>query len=141
MNAAMKTATLRDCEGSDFSGIFSLWAAVGMLSPERGDNAETIRKTIAHGGRLLVYKESHQVIGSVWITNDTRRLYLHHLAVHPDWQKQGLGRRLFNEALAIAKDLGMQLKLEVHQDNVPARKLYDSSMTVLEGYVVYQRRI
>jgi ribosomal-protein-alanine N-acetyltransferase len=48
------------------------------------------------------------------------------IAVHPDAQGRGMGRRLLSDALSVAAAAGCDvLHLEVASDNVAARALYD----------------
>ena len=98
-------------------------------------------ETLKKGGAILSLWEGDAVLGALWITDDGRRLYLHHMAVHPDHRRKGLGRRLLKEGLAMARRLGRQPKLEVHETNLGARELYSSEgFTDLEGYVVMINR-
>jgi len=64
------------------------------------------------------------VIGTAWLTCDARRFYLHHVGVLPSHQRRGLGARLTAAAQAIARERGLQIKLEVHRDNHTAREIY-----------------
>lgn len=47
-----------------------------------------------------------------------------HLATAPEFRRQGLMRRLLSEVLA-RKEVGLQVWLEVHEANGPARQLYE----------------
>lgn len=75
--------------------------------------------------------------GTIWLTNDYRRLYIHHMAVLPEFQNQGIGRYLLQKAIEIADNQGLQAKLEVHSDNATALNLYRSmGFLELDGYLV-----
>jgi len=116
----------RDYQAGDWAGIKELWMATGLDNPLRGDNAAMIERTLAQGGRFLVLaaEGGGPLAGSVWLTQDGRRFYLHHFGIRPDLQGQGLGRRLLAEALDAVRPAGLQVKLEVHRDNVRAQNLY-----------------
>ncbi|NLA44985.1 MAG: GNAT family N-acetyltransferase, partial [Candidatus Cloacimonetes bacterium] len=89
---------------------------------------------------LLAYMDAI-LVGTIWLTNDYRRLYIHHMAVLPEFQKQGIGRSLLQEAIQIADKQGLQAKLEVQSDNAAALNLYRSmGFKVLDGYLVMIRR-
>jgi ribosomal protein S18 acetylase RimI-like enzyme len=120
----METTKLRDFTEADFDSLGRLWAATGVGNPARGDTLDSIRRTLASGGRLLVLDDGGEVVGSCWLTDDARRLYVHHMAVAPALQGQGLGARLLEKAIDIAADKGLQMKLEVHHDNARAIALY-----------------
>ncbi len=54
-------------------------------------------------------------------------LNVHDLAVHPDFRGQGVGRLLLGEVARAAGRLGcVKITLEVYEDNLSARKLYES---------------
>jgi ribosomal protein S18 acetylase RimI-like enzyme len=56
------------------------------------------------------------------------------LAVHPDYQKQGIGRRLIEEILGVANGLSLRrLWLTVHEDNYAAIHLYEHMGFDVEG--------
>ncbi len=58
--------------------------------------------------------------------------YLQRVAVHPDWQGQGMGRSLIRAAARAAKRSGSKaMLLNTQAENTPAISLYDS-----EGYVL-----
>jgi ribosomal protein S18 acetylase RimI-like enzyme len=95
---------------------------------ERGDNLEVIQNTLALGGCFLVmvHVPDQMIIGTSWITNDGRRLYLHHFGIDPIWQRKGLAKKLLASSLEFAKSVNLQIKLEVGDDNLAALKLYSN---------------
>ncbi len=109
-----------------YAEIISIWDKTGISNPERADSFDSIQRTLEHGGILLLAYMDAILVGTIWLTNDYRRLYLHHMAVLPEFQKQGIGRSLLQEAIQIADKQGLQAKLEVHSDNAAALNLYRS---------------
>lgn len=60
-----------------------------------------------------------------WVV--AQEMHILNLAVHPQHRRQGIGRRLLQEALAYARALGaVTAWLEVRPSNTPARTLYES---------------
>jgi [ribosomal protein S18]-alanine N-acetyltransferase len=116
--------TLRDFRDEDFTALGELWTATGVGNPARGDTLENIKRTLAAGGRLTLLVKDGRIAGSVWVTDDARRLYVHHMAVAPDLQGRGLSKPLLESAVRTAKERNLQMKLEVHRDNVRAIALY-----------------
>ena len=117
---------IRDYQTIDYQKLMHLWDVTDMNTPGRGDNEQTIKQTISIGGKLLLmFNESESsIIGSSWLTTDGRRLYLHHFAILPEYQGKGLSKPLLSKSLDFAKEIGQQIKLEVHENNTPARSLY-----------------
>lgn len=101
-----------------------MWEATGLSNRARGDNENTIRETLALGGRLLLLWMGSRLAGTSWITTDGRRLYLHHFGIHPDFRGTGLSHPLVKASLHIARERNMQIKLEVHRNNAAAINLY-----------------
>ena len=119
---------IREFKETDFPQIAGLWAELDLGSAKRGDSLDVIRRTLGHGGIFLVMEAvpSGEIIGTSWMTNDSRRIYLHHFGIAPACQRQGLGKALLQASLGRAKTTGLQIKLEVHRDNQAAISLYRS---------------
>lgn len=117
---------VRDYWAADYPHVAEIWKQSGISTPGRGDTAEVIENTLRRNGRLLVLvdRDRDTVVGTSWLTNDGRRLYLHHFAIAPEYQGRGLSKPLLGESLKIAKAIGLQVKLEVHRDAHKALDLY-----------------
>ncbi len=120
---------VRDYWAADYPHVADIWERTGISTPGRGDTAEVIENTLRRNGRLLVLvdKASDLVVGTAWLTNDGRRLHLHHFAIDPKFQGGGFSKPLLREALKIAKEIGLQVKLEVHRDNDRAIHFYEKA--------------
>lgn len=115
----------RDYQKDDFREVIQLWQDTGMGSPQRGDGHELISDTIEAGGKFIIMLLNDKIIGTAWITDDKRRLYLHHFGILPKYQSKGYGHELMKETMRFVKQRGMQTKLEVHGDNTVAIHLYE----------------
>jgi ribosomal protein S18 acetylase RimI-like enzyme len=139
----MNKIKIREYESHDFTAILGLWELTGLADGKRGDSAITIEKSLKFGGKFWLLEDmlTDECIGTCWVTNDSRRLYLHHLGVHPGYQQKGYGRLLSEAALHYAKKVNMQIKLEVHENNKFAIKLYKNlGFTYLDKYDVMIKR-
>jgi len=133
-----KNYIIRDFLDSDINELLNLWSLTNLGGAHRGDDINVIKRTINNGGYLQVLIVNNILIGSAWLTNDFRRLYLHHFAIHPNYQNQGYGSILTKKCIEIAKNKKLQLKLEVHKDNVKAIELYKKNgFMYLGDYDVY----
>ena len=62
-----------------------------------------------------------------WLTPDSENLYVHRLAVHPDFQKKGLGKSLMDFAENYAKDNSyVSVRLDTFSENKRNLKFYES---------------
>lgn len=126
MKSTHESFFVRDFQLSDYIELESLWIESSISRPERGDNLEMILRTLKSGAKLLVLvsTDNQQIIGSSWITNDGRRLYLHHFCISQTHRGKKLSHLLMLESMKFAKQLNMQIKLEVHSTNKIAIELY-----------------
>lgn len=81
-----------------------------------------------YSGRVLC--QSGQVVGFYLIEQVVDEITLHNIAVAPEWQGKGYGKRLIENVAVLATQLqASQIFLEVRESNTPARSLYE-----LAGY-------
>lgn len=124
-----------------YQKVIELWTITGITNPARADSFEAIQHSLENTGTLITAQDDGQVFGAMWVNHDYRRLYIHHMAVLPEIQNNGIGKALLKEALGIAKETGYQAKLEVHRDNPAARHLYQKmGFKDLEGYITMIKR-
>jgi ribosomal protein S18 acetylase RimI-like enzyme len=131
---------IREYRREDYAEVERLWEETGMGTSFRGDDQQTIEKTLNGGGKLFILEEpkTKQVIGTSWLTHDSRRIYLHHFGILPSFQGKGLSKYLLKSSMDYARSTGMQIKIEVHQTNTRAIKLYSKvGFKYLGDYNVY----
>jgi len=134
---------IRDYRPEDYPSLFELWKRCDLSQPERGDSPEVIETCNKQGGRLLVMEdtESRKIIGSSWMTWDGRRIYVHHFGILPEFQGLGFGTELAEASLEWLKKQGQQVKLEVHKENLKAKKLYEKlGFFAFRDYDIYMKR-
>ncbi|HPT03599.1 MAG TPA: GNAT family N-acetyltransferase [Bacteroidales bacterium] len=136
----MSNFIIRDYVPCDYEDVIELWLDIGLGNSQRGDNAEVIAQTLTSGGRLFVLanKNNNEILGTSWLTNDKRRLYLHHFGIKKEYQGKGLSKQLMEASLKFAVDCGLQIKIEVHKENLVALNLYKKyGFKYLGDYDVY----
>ncbi len=131
---------VREFKAEDYNSVLNVWQQTNMGGAHRGDDLQIIENTIKNGGILYVLEEknSENIVGSSWITNDQRRLYLHHFGIIPYFQGKGLSHLLLEKSMEYARSVKLQIKLEVHKDNFKARMLYEKyAFKFLGDYEVF----
>lgn len=124
-----------------YQQIVPIWLTTGVGNPVRGDNYQVITNTLLFKGKFITAWDNEKVIGTCWLSSDNRRLYLHHMAVLPEYQNQRIGQAMLNYALEYGKSLGLQIKLEVNEHNPSAIHLYEKyGFKFIEGYVPMIKR-
>lgn len=84
--------------------------------------------------RVDVARERGRVVGFVdyWLVHD--EVHLLAIATHPDARRRGIGQRLLDHLLALARARAAALvTLEVRRSNVPAIALYERAGFVTVG--------
>ena len=76
---------------------------------------------------ILKYTENSQIIGSVLLANKGNKLYLGMLAISPELQNRGLGKKLLQEA-------------EVHALNLGLSKIVMTVITIREKLIEWYNR-
>lgn len=79
-------------------------------------------------GRVIVAQGEGEVVGyaAVWFAADEGELG--DIAVHPEWRRRGIGRRLVGAVLDEARRRGaQQVFLQVRESNGAALRLYESA--------------
>lgn len=70
------------------------------------------------------------------------QLWINELAVAPTHRRRGIGGRMLAELLALGRALGCtEAWLGTEEDNVPARRLYESGGGVPEPFILYSFRL
>ena len=89
---------LRQCSEDDIESVLELWRAAGS-TPSMTDTSDDLRTTINSGASsVIVAVSGGTVAGSIIGAFDGWRGNLYRLAVHPDYQRRGIARRLLSEA-------------------------------------------
>ncbi|WP_417691722.1 GNAT family acetyltransferase [Roseibium sp.] len=109
------------------AAVIALWQASGLVRPWNDADKDINRKLTDPVGRLFVVLDGAAVVGSVMVGYDGHRGTIYYLAVHPDHQSAGLGRRLMAHCEAYLLALGCpKINLLVRRGNDKARGFYDA---------------
>jgi ribosomal protein S18 acetylase RimI-like enzyme len=106
-------------EPADGAAVIALWHRCGLVRPWN-DPAKDIARKQAEQPELfgVLRDEEAGVVGTVMAGYDGHRGWINYLAVEPDRQRQGLGRRLMAWAEAALAARGCpKINLQVRQGN------------------------
>ena len=93
-------------------------------------------------GCIMFSPEKDEVYNSTkWLTQDNKNIYVHRLAVHPKFQKKGIGNKLMNFAESIAKKLNfISIRLDTFSQNKSNNKFYESRGYQKLGDVFFRKQ-
>ena len=142
MTDALALARIRPCTDEDCDAVAALWRKTGLARPWNDPAQDIARCRAAPNAELFVAELGGAVAGSVMAGHDGHRGWVYYLAVDPDVQRRGLGRRLMRRAEKWLKDAGApKVQLMVRADNAPVRAFYealgytDSEVAALEKWL------
>jgi len=119
--------TLRHYHRADHAEAIALWEAVGFHLGGN-DPADIIaRKLATQPGFFLVAECDGKLVGTVIGSLERGWGWVQRLAVHPDYRRRGIARRLMQEAESARAALGAyRACLLTHRENAAATELYQS---------------
>ena len=94
---------------TDYAPVIALWELSDGVGLSGADSPENIRFYLERNPSMsFVAKQDNMVVGAVLSGHDGRRGYIHHLAVHPDYRRQGIGQQLIDHCFAALHAVGIQ---------------------------------
>lgn len=127
--------TILPYQPTDEEQVIELWQLCGLVVPPNDPRQDIQRKMQVQPELFLVGIVEERVAATVMAGYDGHRGWLYSLAVAPDRQRQGLGRRMVEEAEARLKALGCRkVNLQVRASNAAVIGFYESL-----GYMVEER--
>jgi putative acetyltransferase len=112
----------------DYDQVIALWKASEGIGLSEADSQQNIARYLERNPNLsfVAKDENEQVIGAVLSGHDGRRGYVHHLAIHPKYRKQGIGQALTEKCLQALRSIGIQkCHLFVYTENEPAKLFWN----------------
>ena len=145
MNA--RAASLRQYIPADQNDLVELWSVCGLLRPWN-DPLEDIHLCVnMPSSELVVADSAGQLIGSAMLGHDGHRGWVYYLAVHPNWQRNGIGRSLMSYAEGwMDQHQVPKIQAMIRADNLPVRGFYrrlgyqDNDAQVVEKILIERNK-
>ena len=121
----MTELEIRNYRKPDQAAVVELWWNCGLVVPWNDPEKDIHRKLRVQRDMFLVGLLSTRLVATVMAGYEGHRGWINYLAVAPDCQKNGFGRRLMDEAEARLRRLGCpKINLQVRNSNADAIDFY-----------------
>lgn len=126
--AATGAATIRTYAPADEAAVVDLWQRCGLTRPWNHPGKDIARKLrVQADGFVVAVDAAGRIVGSVMAGYEGHRGWINYLAVSPDVQRGGLGRRLMAWAEAWLRAQGCpKINLQIRKDNAVAIGFYQA---------------
>jgi putative acetyltransferase len=119
----------REFSIEDYAAAVELWKKVEGVEIAEGDSKDEItRYLLRNPGLSRVASAGSIIVGVALCGHDGRRGYIYHLAVDPNFQRRGVGKRLLDECLDRLRGTGVtRVLVMVAKDNPRGRDFWRSN--------------
>ena len=128
---------------SDYEQVYQLWlSCAGMGLNNLDDSGEGIERFLKRNPETcFVAEKDEKIIGVIIAGNDGRRGYIYHTAVNPDYRKQGIGKKLVDNAMrALEKEGINKVALVVFEKNKIGNDFWENMGFTVRDDLVYRNK-
>lgn len=105
--------------------VVDLWRKCNLVVPQNDPVEDIQRKLVFQPDLFFVALLDGKVIGSIMVGYEGHRGWMNYLAVLPEHQRRGYGRKLVEKAVDELKRLGcLKVNLQVRRSNVSVVEFY-----------------
>lgn len=117
--------TVRSFQNNDEASIVDLWVRCGLVHPANDPRKDILRKSKVRPDLFLVGTIKDEIVASVMVGYEGHRGWINYLAVDPEYQKRGCGRRMMEEAERLLRAEGCpKINLQVRTSNAGVLAFY-----------------
>lgn len=134
---------IRKMKPEDYEEVYALWmSCTGMGLNNLDDSPEGISKFLARNpDTCFVAASGEKITGVILAGNDGRRGYIYHTAVHPAFRRQGIARRLVQEAMDALEKCGIhKAALVVFSRNEPGNLFWERMGFTVREDLTYRNK-
>ena len=112
----------------DYAGVYALWQRCDGVGLSQADEPAEIARFLGRNrGMSFVARSGSAVVGAILCGHDGRRGYLHHLAVVPEYRRQGVATELVKRAVSQLRIGGIaKCHLFIFNDNDTGKAFWNS---------------
>jgi len=126
-NHRVNGLVVRTYSAEDQQAVIDLWDRCGLLRPWNNPGKDICRKLRANSDWFLVAVVGSKIVGSIMIGYEGHRGWINYLAVDPSLRRQGVGRRLMEQAEELLRKAACpKINLQIRSANKEAADFYAS---------------
>lgn len=111
---------------SDLDDVIALWELCGLTRPWNNPERDIFRKLAQRDQLFLLAVKDNQLIATVMGGYDDHRGWVNYLAVHPNFQRNGVATALVQQLEKRLIALGCpKLQLLIRKDNIDVQSFYE----------------
>lgn len=116
---------IRPYQTTDLHSVVALWKLCGLVVPQNDPARDIQRKLKVNPELFLVGEIDGKIVASVMAGYEGHRGWINYLAVHPEFQGMGFGRKIMEHAETLLHDLGCpKVNLQVRLTNEKVISFY-----------------
>ncbi len=105
--------------------VIDLWKQCDLIVPQNDPAVDIQRKLVFQPELFFIALEDGQVVGSIMVGYEGHRGWLNYVAVLPDYQKRGYGKKLIDKSIDELRKLGcLKVNVQVRRNNPSAVEFY-----------------
>lgn len=134
---------IRKMKCEDYTKVYNLWmACAGMGLNNLDDSQEGITKFLQRNpDTCFVATETDIIVGVILVGSDGRRGYIYHTAVHPNYRKKGIAKKLVKKSLEALEEIGInKVALVVFKHNENGNKFWEKLGFTERKDLVYRNK-
>ncbi len=128
---------------ADYDEVYALWmSCVGMGLNNIDDSKDGIEKFLKRNpDTCLVAETENKIVGVILTGNDGRRGYIYHTAVNPQFRKQGIARKLVDNAIQELEQCGInKVALVVFDRNENGNAFWEKLGFTVREDLIYRNK-
>jgi ribosomal protein S18 acetylase RimI-like enzyme len=133
---------IRPFQAGDGVAILQLWRLCELVRPTNDPAKDIARKLKVRGDHLLVGCSNGKIVASAMVGYEGHRGWINYLAVSPRHRKQGIGRRMMEEAERLLRAEGCpKINLQVRPSNPEAVAFYAAIGYLQDDVLSFGKRL
>jgi ribosomal protein S18 acetylase RimI-like enzyme len=118
---------IRSFQMADADSVVQLWSQCGLVVPHNNPKQDIERKMKVNPEWFLVGEVDGEIVSTCMVGYEGHRGWINYLAVRPDLQKRGLGKKIMEHAEKTLQDAGCaKINLQIRSGNKAVIRFYES---------------